>query len=172
MYKGLRIVSRSKWHPIGTRGDLVPFSPTGTTFIHHTASPYGSPDTFDEQCAVMRRIDSEHLANGWDGIGYNFVIFLPYKKRLTRGLRIFEGRGLNRIPAAQENHNAGNPAICVVGNFEIQRVPDSVVAKIVSLARRLPSDYVKGHRDVNQTACPGKYLYEKLPEIRKRSGRK
>ena len=32
---------------------------------------------------------------------------------------------------------------------------------------RLP--VIDGHRDTNDTACPGEYLYAKLPEIRDRA---
>ena len=170
-YKGLKIISRSAWHPSGNRGSYFLTPPNATTFIHHSASDYGDIDSYTEQCAVMRNIDRQHLAQGWSGIGYNFVVFMPYKRRLWHRPRIFEGRGLDRVPAAQVNHNTGNIAVCVIGNFQEQEVPDSVVDKLVSLCRRLPGTRIAGHRDVNQTSCPGENLYDKLPEIRKRVNR-
>ena len=35
---------------------------------------------------------------------------------------------------------------------------------------RLP--VIDGHRDTNQTACPGRYLYDQLPRIRDRTQRR
>lgn len=167
----LKIYSRGDWHPNGGRGDAVPFQISGTTFIHHTASPYGDPDSFAEQCAVMREIEREHLAKGWDGIGYSFVVFQPFRRKVKHGARIFEGRGMNRIPAAQLNHNYGNSAVCVVGNFDNEPVFGLTVDKVVALVKRMPGRHLLGHRDVNDTACPGAHLYANLPTIRKRTGR-
>ena len=35
--------------------------------------------------------------------------------------------------------------------------------------RRVRLPVIDGHRDTNDTACPGKFLYARLPEIRRRT---
>ena len=37
---------------------------------------------------------------------------------------------------------------------------------------RVQLPVIDGHRDTNDTACPGEQLYAKLPEIRRRSQRR
>ena len=39
-------------------------------------------------------------------------------------------------------------------------------------AERVRLPVIDGHRDTNDTACPGEYLYAKLPEIRNRTQRR
>ena len=129
-------------------------------------------DSFAEQKAVMQAIEHQHvIVNGWSAIGYNFVVFQPFKRRVWHRARVFEGRGLGRIPAAQMGHNSGNIAACVVGNFQGEGVRQGTVNRLVSLIKRLPGRAIKGHRDVNQTSCPGDHLYHKLPEIRRKAGK-
>lgn len=167
----MRIVSRERWGARGGRGDPTTYSAATVTFIHHSAFAGAAIDSYAEQAAAMRQVERQHLGQGWDGIGYTHVVFQPYSRRRWHRARVFEGRGLGHIPAAQSGHNRGNVAICVVGNFEHEPVRRGTVRKLVSLVKRMPGHTLKGHRDVNPTACPGDRLYAKLPEIRKRTGK-
>jgi hypothetical protein len=93
--------------------------------------------------------------------------------------------------------NNTSTGISVIGNFEQHQPGDQVVTAIVRLAawkldryHREPSGttrvyshgsdrfaegrtvtlpVIDGHRDTNQTACPGQDLYDLLPEIRRRT---
>jgi hypothetical protein len=38
--------------------------------------------------------------------------------------------------------------------------------------RRVKLPVIDGHRDTNQTACPGRHLYDALPRIRRRAKRR
>lgn len=168
---GLEIVGRSRWGARGGRGDRTRHDSASTIYVHHSAGRGAAIDTFSEQCAAMRQIEAYHLSQGWDGIGYNYIIFQPYSRRRWHRARVFEGRGLGHIPAAQAGHNSRNIAICIVGNFEHEDVRAGTVRKLVSLLRRLPGGRVRGHRDVVQTSCPGDNLYHRLREIRRKAGK-
>lgn len=170
--KGLRVYDRREWGAQYGRGAATAYIPNTTVFIHHSAGQGLNIDTYAEQVNTMRAIEHHHVrVNGWDAIGYNFVVFQPFKRRLWHRARVFEGRGLGHIPAAQVGHNSGNIAVCVIGNFETEGVRDGTINKLVSLVKRLPGQRVKGHRDVGQTSCPGQNLYHRLKEIRRRAGK-
>jgi hypothetical protein len=164
------IVPREQWGARGGRGDYDPRKTT--VVIHHTVS--ASPKNYDTHAkreAHMREIENQHLAQGWDGIGYCFVLFLGAG---DLGPEIYEGRGWDRLPAAQANANTGTVPISVVGNFENDRIGHPGVKRLARFARRCRRRYgirrIRGHRDYMATACPGKNLYAKIPKIRKRTG--
>ncbi|MBQ1876793.1 MAG: N-acetylmuramoyl-L-alanine amidase [Selenomonas sp.] len=106
-----------------------------------------------------------HLANGWAGIGYHYVI----RKDGT----IEQGRPLGTVGAHCYGENYHTVGVNIVGNFEIAE-PEP--AQMASAARLLAaicrfygfapgSDTIFGHRDFNATACPGENLYVRLPEL-------
>lgn len=106
-----------------------------------------------------------HLANGWAGIGYHFLI----RKDGT----IEQGRPMGTIGAhcyGENNHTVG---INLVGNFMTAQ-PET--AQMRSAARLIAAvcrfygmqpgkNTIFGHRDFNATACPGDNLYARLPEL-------
>lgn len=166
------VVSRKRWGARHGQGDTTQHNLNSTIFIHHSAGQGKGIDSFKEQCDVMRAIEHHHvIGNGWSAIGYNFVVFQPFKRRLWHRSRVFEGRGLGHIPAAQQGHNSGNIAVCVVGNFQTEGVHKGTISRLVSLIKQLPGRRVRGHRDVNQTSCPGDHLYHRLKEIRQQTGK-
>ena len=100
-----------------------------------------------------------HLNNGWSGIGYHFLI----RKDGT----IEEGRPLGTVGA----HTVG---INLVGNFESAVPTEAQKTAAAHLIASLCTVYqldpvwestVKGHCDLNATACPGRYLYAQMPDI-------
>jgi hypothetical protein len=143
--------------------------PTGPVlFVHYSASAGLELDTGKKQRAALRSIRDYHTGvNGWSDIGYNFVVCQPAGK-LHRA-RIYRGRGARRVPAAQLGHNTGNLAVCVIAAAGEPIATDTVLA-VASLARRVRASAVKGHRDVNDTSCPGDGLYDALPTIRRLAG--
>lgn len=166
-WNGLTIYSRQRWKARMARDrDTNPVTSGSTLFVHWSAGKGLGPrfDTLEEQCAAVRGIQNFHMdTRGWNDIGYNWVIVQPSGK--LRHARIFEGRGLHTIPAAQEGHNTGNLAVCVLMK-EGEPLRKSTVKRLKSLYKRVPCSKVKGHRDVGGTDCPGDLLYAALPEIR------
>jgi hypothetical protein len=148
---------------------------TRKIIIHHTATV----KNLDNPAQAIRDIYYWHtISKGWGDIGYNFIID-------TKG-NIYEGRfgGDNVVAAHAGGANTGSIGIAVLGNYETSRVPDAVKNSLTALIKHEAAKYnidttgksmfrgeyidnVIGHRDVMATTCPGKYLYELLPEIRK-----
>ena len=165
-WNGMTLVGRKQW---GAKRAVKPtrhtLSPRSILFVHYSAGQGRSIDTRAEQVATMQAIQRMHqVDNGWSDIGYHFVVFQPYG-RLKRA-SVFQGRSLRNAPAAQENYNTGNVAVCVIA-APGEKVKRSTVRRIKSIYKRLPATSVKGHRDVGATACPGDHLYAVLPQIRK-----
>lgn len=168
----MHVYTRAEW---GARPARKPHphtvTSTGIVFIHHSAGLGAAIDTLSEQKAAIRQIQRYHQdTHGWDDIGYSYVVFQP-QGRMTRA-RAFEARGFEQVPAAQEGHNAGNGAICIVGNFDVEGVKRNTRYCVEQVARRFPGMYLSGHRDVNQTSCPGDHLYADLDRIAKAAGKK
>ena len=121
---------------------------------------------------------------GWSDVGYNFLV--------DRFGRIWEGRygGVDRpvVGAHTLGYNDDAFAMSAIGNFETAQPSAAMLdaygrlfAWKLSLhgvsagstqqwvtKRYLPA--INGHRDVGQTACPGKYLYAQIPTIRHARG--
>ena len=156
--------------------------------VHHTAG--ASPATPAQSVAMVRAIAVYHVrANGWDDIGYNFLV--------DRFGQIFEGRygGIDRpvIGAHAQGFNTGSVGVALIGTYTSaspsSAAQDALVrllswrldlAHVDPLARVSyasggnpefrPGIAVKlrdisGHRDTGYTTCPGDRAYALLPQI-------
>lgn len=136
---------------------------TEVIVIHHAGFPDADKDSSTEE---IHKFHQE--TNGWAGIGYHFVI----RKDGT----IEQGRKLNAVGAHAYQHNKNSVGICVSGNFEISKPNRAQMDSLKLLTAWLCQKYklnpmkkgvIVGHRDLNDTACPGNNLYKKLGEIRR-----
>lgn len=131
---------------------------TDMIVIHHVGIPDG-----DTSAAAIHKA---HLANGWAGIGYQYVI----RKDGT----IERGRPLATVGAHAEGQNYHTVGVNVTGNFEKEIPTKQQITSLEKLLVFLCQTYgirpgiatIVGHRDVNSTDCPGKNLYRMLPELR------
>lgn len=134
-------------------------SATKAIIVHHVGVPSG-----DTSAAAIHKA---HLANGWVGIGYHYVI--------RKDGSIERGRPLVTAGAHAQGHNYDTVGINVTGNFDTERPTaeqiDSLERLLASLCRIYDIDpgvtTIQGHRDVNATDCPGDNLYSLLPKIRR-----
>ena len=135
--------------------------------IHHSATPDGG----------AARFDKEHRNQGWDELGYHFVI----------GNGSDTGDGLvevgNRWTRQKHGAHAKTPdnrfndygiGICLVGNFETSRPSHKQMQSLANVVAYLmqrydiPASRVIGHDDTGRsTACPGHNLETQLALIRK-----
>ena len=157
-------------------------------FVHHTdtATVYPCSDA----PRIIRGIYAYHvLSNGWNDIGYNFLV--------DRCGRVYEGRygGTTRpvIGAHTLGMNTSSTGIAMIGDFTSSRPTTAAVTALERLlAWRLdvahvdplahaemisggneyfhPGQHVvlrviSGHRDGSATSCPGAALYAMLPSI-------
>lgn len=106
-----------------------------------------------------------HLANGWAGIGYHYLI----RKDGT----IERGRPRDTVGAHCYGENWHSIGVNIVGNFETNEPTAAQIASaerlVAALCRlyglRPSGETIKGHRDFNATACPGENLYAMLPDV-------
>lgn len=139
--------------------ELYPRAYTDLIVIHHTGNPWDDDLSAEE-------IHESHLAQGWAGIGYHFVI----RKDGT----IEQGRPQWAIGSHAYNYNSHSVGIHVCGNFEIAEPTQEQVEKLSYLVGYLCEEYdlipdkkhVVGHCDLMATACPGEALYDMLQTIR------
>ncbi len=100
-------------------------------------------------------IHSAHLGRGFSGIGYHFYV------RKNGG--IYKGRPIGTVGAHAIGVNKESIGICFEGNFEKERSMPEIQKRsgkaLLSYLRGLyPSVSVITHREVQSTACPGKYF--------------
>ena len=175
------IYSRAQWGANERMRDqsAPSYGTIQTGFIHHTVN--ANNYTAAEVPALLRGIYAYHTqSKGWRDIGYNFLV--------DRFGRIWEGRygGVNRpvVGAHTLGYNEYSFAMSAIGNFDIVNPPQAVLdayarlfawklslANIRADSTRLRVkdrwlNAINGHRDVGATACPGRYLYAKVPAIR------
>jgi hypothetical protein len=187
------IVSRSGWGADEEIVRAVPrFAPADRlAIVHHTAGT--NSYTQAQAAAIVRGIEVYHVkGNGWNDIGYNFLV--------DRFGTVYEGRGggidRNVIGAHSEGFNAGTIGVALIGNFANATPPKAQQDALVALlAWRLDIAHVdplstvlytsggnfkfrsgtnvtlraiSGHRDTGPSECPGTVAYRLLPGIAKR----
>jgi hypothetical protein len=149
--------------------------------VHHTAGQNATSP--DESAAIVRAIQLYHVqGNGWDDIGYNFLV--------DRFGQIFEGRagGIERniVGAHAAGVNTGSLGVAVIGGYESVGLSSAARAALVHLlAWRLDAAHVDpatpvavvvdgaertlpaiiGHRELGRTACPGGALAAELASV-------
>ncbi len=157
--------------------------------VHHTVNTNGYAP--DEVPRMLRLIQSYHMdTRGWDDIGYNFVV-----DRFGRLWQARQGDIYEPITAGHTSGlNAESVGVAVLGTFTSTDPGQDVVDTLGKLlgwklglhgvdplgytsVRSAGGDYaergemvllrtISGHRDNQQTACPGNVLYARLDEIR------
>ena len=185
------IITRASWHAdekIRRRKKPAYADALRFAVVHHTA---GSNSYSRAQSAsIVRGIERYHvLANGWDDIGYNFLV--------DKYGQVFEGRwgGVDRnvVGAHAQGFNQGSVGVALIGTYDSASItPAARAALIRLLAWRLDVAHVdplstfswrstgnpkypagrmvtlrtiSGHRDTGFTTCPGSQLYGELPGI-------
>jgi hypothetical protein len=180
------VLSRQEWgadEGIPRRGHSIGATRRTEVFIHHTVvvdddATVNQWEDLDEVRAQMRRLQTIRPDLGLD-VPYSMVAFCMANGDLVLG----EGRGLYRTGAHTFGHNRSALGIAFQGNFERLPLPTHLDEQLAALGRWLrqlrtedgfvnlgrvrPGDReVWAHRDVKATACPGRYLFERLSLIR------
>ena len=175
-----QIYSRAQWGADERMRDGSPqYYEVRAGFVHHTVN--ANNYTAAQVPSIIRGIYSYHTrSRGWSDIGYNFLV--------DRFGRIWEGRagGVDRpvVGAHTQNYNNYSFAMSAIGNYDIAQPSTAMVnaygalfawklslhgVSATATSQRLGTKTFKainGHRDAGKTACPGKYLYAKIPTIR------
>jgi hypothetical protein len=187
------IVSRAGW---GADEEIVRAKPlvapaVRLAIVHHTAGT--NSYTAAQAAAIVRGIEVYHVqGNGWNDIGYNFLV--------DRFGTVYEGRGggidKNVIGAHSQGFNTGTFGVALIGNYSHATPPKAQQDALVSLlAWRLDVAHVdplstvvytsggnlkfksgknvtlraiSGHRDTGPSECPGTGAYVLLSGLAKR----
>ncbi|MEW6474128.1 MAG: N-acetylmuramoyl-L-alanine amidase [Actinomycetota bacterium] len=203
-----RVANRSEWQPEiitragwgadeGLRKGSPEFAPVSKLVVHHTVTENNDPDP----AQTVRAIYAYHTrGNGWNDIGYNFLVDQQgrvYEGRFARRYGPGEAptgedeRGRGVVGAHARGVNPGTVGVAVLGDYSGGVVPpgpalDGLVKALAWKAARHDIDpggtapftardgarrtfpNIAGHRDVDDTGCPGGRLYDRLPAIRQR----
>ena len=156
--------------------------------VHHTAG--SNSYSRSQSASIVRAIEVYHVkGNGWDDIGYNFLV--------DKYGQVFEGRygGIEKavVGAHALGFNYGSVGVAMIGNYNGVGLTAAARASLVKLlAWRLDLAHVdplsrvsrvstgnprysrgtsvqlraiSGHRDTYPTSCPGNSVYAQLPSI-------
>jgi hypothetical protein len=186
------IVPRADWGASQCPPRQAPdYGQVNAAYVHHTVSlndysPEEAPGIVLAICRYHRN------SNGWNDIGYNFLV--------DRYGVVYEGRagGIDQavVGAQAEGFNSQTTGIANIGDHSsVEQTPEALAAMARLIRWKLPLhgvptsgtvtlvsgggstnrypagsrvtvERVLGHRDTNQTACPGNALYGQLPDLR------
>ena len=164
------IAPRSAWSPRYGDGEVDLSGLAVEVFAHHTVTAQLPPTaTVEQECEQMRAIEQvghdrfarDEVPNA--GISYNVLIF-------PSG-RAYQGVSWNRRGAHTDGRNSTTRSICFVGNYEEHEPTPAQLATAAAIYAEgkgrwwWPSAPLRGHRDLKQTACPGRHVYAQLPAI-------
>jgi len=96
-----------------------------------------------------------HLKRGWAGIGYHYVI--------EKDGTIQQTNELTTISYHVKGYNTKSIGISMSGNFQKHKPTNAQVKSLVALIKKIkkevnPKLLVKGHRELNKSLCPGKFV--------------
>lgn len=128
-----------KWN-----GALSKRRSTSRIILHHAAA---------SKCTAQQ-IHSWHLANGWVGIGYHFLV--------RKDGSVYRGRPEDTVGAHAGNNNYDSIGVCFEGNFMTETMSEVQKRAGAELVAYLKGKYgitkVQKHSDVNATGCPGTHF--------------
>jgi N-acetylmuramoyl-L-alanine amidase len=181
------IIRRSAWgaNELIKRGRPRYADRVGFAVVHHTAGANGYSRA--QSAAIVRAVQVYHVkGNGWDDVGYNFLV--------DRFGQVFEGRagGIDRnvVGAHAQGFNTGSTGVAILGSYQAARPSAAAQAALARLIAwrldvahvdplstfnwistgnpRFPSGVpvfiraIVGHRDVGFTDCPGSAVYARF----------
>jgi hypothetical protein len=143
--------------------------------VHHTAFANTADAGLSGSFAVARRIQDLHMdTNGWRDTGQHFTV--------SRTGVVMEGRhrSLERLEAGSDmvvgahtvGQNSRSIGIENNGTYTEVAPPVLLYSSLVDLCAYICHQYglapteIYGHRDFNDTQCPGDVLYGMLPRLR------
>lgn len=99
----------------------------------------------------VETIHNYHKNKGWAGIGYQYYV--------RKDGSVYRGRPENMAGAHCPGVNSTSIGICAEGNFNEENMTDVQKQAIIDLIKDIKSRYnikwIKGHRDILATSCPG-----------------
>lgn len=185
------IIPRAQWGADESIRRCCPtFAPSvNFAVVHHTVS--SNSYSREQSASIVRGIYEYHVrVNGWDDIGYHFLV--------DRYGQVFEGRsgGIRDavIGAHAEGFNTGSTGVSLIGSFQSQDPPAAMTTALANVlawkldvhhvdprgsttvvsggSRKYPAgqsvrvNAISAHRDLQETTCPGDPVIARLPALR------
>lgn len=185
------IISRARWGANESWRECCPkYAPSlQMAFVHHTVGT--NSYSRSQSAAIVRSIYKYHTSNrGWSDIGYNFLV--DRYGQIFEGR--YGGITSAVIGAHVKGFNTGSTGVSLMGTFtsasptsamvsslkrllawklDVHHVPPVGTVVMKSLGnpkypagRNVRFNRIAGHRDGQQTACPGAKAYALLPSVR------
>lgn len=169
------IVSCPTWGAQPARDTIQMVGPPTTIVIHHTFSAnvtdYSRAAAYD----IARQIQQWHFDRGWIDTGQHFTV--------SRGGFVLEGRhrtlegvdgGKKQFPLGAHSLSQNRTALGIEnqGDYTATLPPAAQWDALVSLCAFLCQTYalapsaLHGHREYENTACPGDAFFARLPQLR------
>lgn len=188
------LMTRRDWgaNPAWRSGSVSYNETIEQVHVHHTvnSNDYAAADV----PGLIRGMYSYHTQSlGWSDIAYNFLVDRFGRTWVGRA----GGPGKPVRGAHTLGFNATSTGVAAIGNYETATPSSAVISAISQLAAWKLAPYgrnpegriavasegsdryrtgtrprlhvIDGHRDTNDTACPGSNLYAALPTIRRRA---
>ena len=123
------------------RGSVANRSATNRIILHHAEATSCTPE----------QIHQWHLANGWSGAGYHFLV--------RKSGEVYRLRPEGKIGAHASGANSDSIGICFEGRYQSETMPQAQIDAGRELVAYLKGKYgisdVLRHKDVCSTDCPG-----------------
>lgn len=152
------VASRASWGARYRDGDITLSGLANEVFLHHTVTAQLSANaTVAQEQAQMRNIEAIGQSRFKYGISYNVIIF-------PSG-RAYQGVSWNRRGAHTGGLNSTSRSICFAGNYETNRPTEAQLQTAGAILREGRNKWwtknapLRSHRDVAQTACPGRHVH-------------
>lgn len=146
----MKIVSRSQWGARVGPNTPRPLSRLTGFYVHY----HGGPPPASTGSWVPKNIEAIHLGNGWQGVGYHFVV--------DQAGTIYEGRGWDYVGAHSPPHNTDGLGVYVAvgGDQQPTEAAKRSVRWLYDEACRKTGKtlYKRWHGYDYPTACPGPHL--------------
>jgi hypothetical protein len=188
----LTVIPRESWGAEQCPPRVTPtYGRVDLAFVHHTvsANDYSPQDS----AAIVLAICRYHRnSNGWNDIGYNFLV--------DQYGQVFEGRagGIDQavVGAHAQGYNRNSTGIANIGTYSDVPLPDAALNSLANVigwklplhgtpvngdvtvtsgggdlnrypsGRKVTLNRISGHRDGDSTECPGNAAYAQLPTLR------
>ncbi len=167
---------REDWCPAGNCPEITNpvFTEVTHLIVHHSAGV----NTSSDWAATVRGIWDFHVnSNGWDDVGYNWLVD-------PNGV-LYEGRGDDVRGAHFCGNNTNTQGICMLGTY-IDDAPTTAAMTTLkeylawksakdnidptAVSNHVPTGdevpHVAGHQDGCPTTCPGDMLYASMGQLR------
>ena len=148
------IISRQGWE---ARPPKKPFTQLKKWRVQGIVVHHSGVKEAPKGIAALKAFERFHMdSRGWNAIAYNWLVD-------PEGV-IYAGRGAGIVSGATKGWNSRTESICYTGGGFVE-IPQAARDSIRWLVGDIQGRYddklwVKGHRDLGNSTCPGNWLYD------------